>query len=285
MTPDAIELTDFGEAHLDGALALSREARWPHRREDWAMVLSLSQGIVALRDGAVVGTAMMTPFGTSATINLVIVATALRGHGLGRRLMDTAIGACGARVARLIATPDGLPLYRKLGFRETHEIRQHQGIVLAAAEASATGADRHGPLWAEEADLAEIRTMDATALGMDRSALLSRIARDGRFAILRRDGKAAGYGAIRPFGRGEVAGPVVADSEASARAILRFLLDARPGAFLRVDTPAYPSLGPWLADRGLVEVDGGIAMRRGPEQPPPPALPFQTFALASQALG
>jgi hypothetical protein len=30
--------------HLDGAVASSREAGWPHRKEDWAMIWSLSEG-------------------------------------------------------------------------------------------------------------------------------------------------------------------------------------------------------------------------------------------------
>ncbi|MFC0410353.1 GNAT family N-acetyltransferase [Roseomonas elaeocarpi] len=290
MVPGAIGLTPFEPSHLDGAHRLSREAGWPHRREDWATVLSLGQGTVALREGRVAGTVMVTPLGRGATVSLVIVDAALRGHGLGRRLMEAAIAACGAREARLIATPEGLPLYRKLGFRDTHEVRQHQGIVSPASGARAEA----GVEWAGEGDLAAIGATDAAALELDRAALLQVLARDGRIAVLRRGGRVLGYGALRPFGRGEVVGPVVAANEGVARAILGFLIDARAGAFVRVDTPAYPTLGPWLAERGLVEVDGGVAMRRPGSDPvssyPDPSTPagtpaFQVFALASQALG
>ena len=48
-------------------------------------------------------------------------------------------------------------------------------------------------------------------------------------------------------------------------------------------SPEAIELGPWLAEHGLVHVDGGIAMRRPAVAATRPA--FSTFALASQALG
>lgn len=281
MNQDTIDLAAFDESHLDGAHSLSREANWPHRREDWAMVLSLSRGFVALQDGAVVGTTMMTPFGdTAATINMVIVAAKMRGRGLGRRLMDAALAAAGPLECRLVATADGLPLYEKLGFRATHEIRQHQGVP----DRIPTPADDRVD-WAATGDFEAIAALDRLALGMDRGPLLRLLAEAGRTAVLRAaDGQVAGYGVLRPFGRGEVIGPVITGDEEEAQALLAFLMAARPGAFLRVDTSALTRLSPWLAACGLQEVGGGIAMRTGPARPEPSA-PCKPFALASQALG
>ena len=54
-------------AHLDGAVALSRAEGWPHRLEDWALILGLSRGIAAFDGDRLVGTAMATPFGPAAT--------------------------------------------------------------------------------------------------------------------------------------------------------------------------------------------------------------------------
>ncbi len=131
MTAEQISLEAMETEHLDGAVLLSREAGWPHRREDWELVLSVSEGIVALQDGRVVATTMMTPFGSdAAAINMVIVDAAMRGRGLGRRLMDAALEKAGARNCRLVATKEGLPLYEKLGFVAVGEIVQHQGKAL-----------------------------------------------------------------------------------------------------------------------------------------------------------
>ena len=299
MTSDVIELVEFAEAHLDGALALSIEAGWPHRREDWALVLSLGRGFVALDGARVVGTAMMTPYGdTVAAVNMVIVAEAMRGRGLGRRLMEAALDACGTRECRLTATRDGLPLYEKLGFRATHEIRQHQGEFVPASTTTTlpAGADiawiDRGRMEASEIDA--LVASDRAATGMERRGLIAMLTALGRIAVLRRDGAVAGFAALRAFGRGEVVGPVVATSDVDARALLTFAFAARSGRFLRVDAPDAAGLGPWLESLGLAHVGGGIAMtraagaptaRRAEARAAAAQTSYRTYALASQALG
>ena len=283
MDQEAIDLVAFDESHLDEAVLLSREAGWPHRREDWAMLLALSEGFVATHGGKVVGTIMMTPFGDDcAAVNMVIVAAAMRGRGLGRRLMVAALRAAGARECRLTATADGLPLYEKLGFRATHEIRQHRGDLGAAAptrEASSANL-----AWAQAEDFAAITALDRAALGMDRAALLGWLAANARFVVLREAGRIAGFGALRLFGRGEVIGPVIAENAAQAQAILSFLIDARTVPFVRVDIAVSSGLSAWLAARGLAEAGGGVVMRKGQSRSES-AGPAKPFALVSQALG
>ena len=113
---------------------MSRQVKWPHRREDWELVQSVSQGIVALEEERVVATIMMTPYGDdAATINMVIVDAAMRGRGLGRKMMEEALGKAGERTCYLVATQEGLPLYESLGFVTTGEIVQHQGEALPVA--------------------------------------------------------------------------------------------------------------------------------------------------------
>jgi predicted N-acetyltransferase YhbS len=273
-----IELVEFTSDHLDGALALSRQAKWPHRREDWAMVLGLSTGVVALEGDRVVGTTLVTQFGKQAvSINMVIVDEAMRGRGIGKRLLDFALQESADRECRLVATLEGLPLYEKLGFRETGKIVQHQGTATAISCSDDVN-------WAVGDEIAELVAMDLAASGLDRNKLIAILAKQGCIAILRRHGQIVGFAVLRAFGRGDVAGPVVAATADDARHLLTFLFAARPGAFLRVDTPEASGLGPWLATRGLGHVGGGIAMCRGGavsnETPS-----FHTFALASQALG
>ena len=38
MDQEAIDLVAFDESHLDDAVLLSREAGWPHRREDLSLI-------------------------------------------------------------------------------------------------------------------------------------------------------------------------------------------------------------------------------------------------------
>ncbi|HEV2677155.1 MAG TPA: GNAT family N-acetyltransferase [Aliidongia sp.] len=274
-----ITLTAFGPEHIDGAVALSRQAQWPHRPEDWRMALSLSAGTVAVdAAGHVVGTILLTRYQQDcATISMVIVDEALRGHGLGRRLMGEAMAHAGTRLLRLTATIEGLPLYQKLGFVECGEIRQHQGTVQTVASPGNVQD-------AGEDDLAGIKMLDRAAFGADRGALIDLLAASGRLAVVRRNGRVEGFAAIRPFGRGEVIGPVVAADPTNAKALIAFFAAPRTGAFLRIDTPSESGLSDWLADIGLAPVGGGIVMHVpsgiGTANPG-----TAIFALASQALG
>ncbi|MDS9469932.1 GNAT family N-acetyltransferase [Paracoccus sp. MBLB3053] len=262
----------FGPEHLDAALRLSQEAGWPHRRDDWALVASVSDGLVGLQDGQVVATAMATPFGAVSMANMIIVDQKMRGQGLGRGIMTRVLELTSASAWRLVATQAGLPLYRKLGFEECGLVHQHQGRVAALP---APDGVRLGSL----SDLPEIRAMDAAATAADRSRLLAELLRHGTVALV--EGK--GFAISRDFGRGRVVGPVIADDAETARQLLAFLIAGHEGEFIRVDTPDDPGLSDWLAGLGLLRVDTGVAMQRGETHPLTGT--FSRHALAAQALG
>lgn len=280
-----IDLVAFGPEHLEAAVQLSRQAGWPHRLEDWQMALALSEGVVAIEDGRVVATVLTTMYEADcATINMVIVDEAMRGRGLGRKLMDAALEIAGSRPLRLVATEQGLPLYEKLGFMETGTIRQHQGVAGEIAALPETEA-------ATAADMDAIGALDRSAFGAGRGRLLAHLAKAGEFAVIRRDGRVCGFAALRVFGRGEVIGPIVAAGLDDAQALAAHFIARRPGGFLRVDTTDDSGLAPWLAAQGLAHVGGGIAMAK-------PVIPISkpvisrdadpaaiTFALVNQALG
>ncbi|WP_315774153.1 MULTISPECIES: GNAT family N-acetyltransferase [unclassified Bradyrhizobium] len=279
MMPDAASLIAFSGEHLDAAMRLSQQVRWPHRREDWQMALALSRGCVAVAaDGRVIGTVLVTPYGSGAgTINMVIVDEAERGRGLGRRLMQQALSLAGERRLQLVATEDGLPLYEKLGFRRSGEIVQHQGhLAEAVAQPGAVRA-------ATPDDIAVMIALDNTAFGADRRELIVHIASVGKFAVLERQGGAAGFAALRRFGRGLVIGPVVAFNLEDAKALVAHFLSGRQGEFIRVDTGIATGLAPWLTSLGLAHVGGGIVMHRPAQDGAQPSL--TSFALASQAFG
>ncbi|MDK1491736.1 GNAT family N-acetyltransferase [Sinorhizobium sp. 7-81] len=278
MQTSQIDIAAFAPEHLEAAVKLSRQAGWPHRLEDWQMALALSEGVIAVEHGRVVGTVLVTLYKAEcATINMVIVDETMRGRGLGRKLMDAALRLSGDRPLRLVATTEGLPLYEKLGFRETGRVLQHQGIV---GEITAPGE----AVPAAAADIEAIVALDRLAFGADREGLVAYLAKVGEFAVIRRNGSVSGFAAVRPFGRGEVVGPVVAGCLDDAKALVAHFIALRPGRFLRVDTTADAAISPWLAEKGLAHVGGGIAMMKPPIQraADPTAT---TFALANQALG
>ncbi|TPJ36114.1 GNAT family N-acetyltransferase [Mesorhizobium sp. B2-8-3] len=274
-----IELRAFGPDHIEGALVLSRQENWPHRPQDWQMALQLSNGAVALDgQGRVTGTILVTPYGADcAMINMVIVDRNTRGKGLGRRLMNQAFALAGDRPLRLVATTDGMPLYEKLGFVPSGTILQHQGEVTELGEPN-------GVEVASIDDLPEIKALDRDAYGADRGALIDALAERGQFAVIRRDGAIEAYAAIRPFGHGEVIGPVIAGGIDEAKALIGFFAAPRAGAFLRVDTGSGTGIAGWLEEIGLTHVGGGVAMDRPPKTVAAQARP-KVYALANQALG
>lgn len=268
---ETIALLPFAAAHIPEAVRLSRQAGWPHRAEDWAFTAAVSKGVVALEGGRVVGTAFCSELGAFCTINMIIVDEAMRGRGLGRRLMDAVMAAAEGRGMSLVATAEGQPLYEKLGFCATGTIAQYQGVVgglpdqVRVATRDAGGADLPG-----------LAAMDAAACGTDRSALLTNLLEVGRIVIAEN-----GFAVLRDFGRGRVVGPVVARDAETARALIAEL--AEPGTFLRVDTNTASGIADVLTAMGLAHVGGGTTMHCGPSRPA--AKDFTTYALTSQALG
>jgi len=266
----AIDLVPFIERHLPGALALSQAVGWPHRAEDWALSLSVSQGVAAVEGGRIVGTALCSLHGPVATLNMIIVADAMRGRGLGRQMMQRLIALAGDREMRLIATEEGKPLYRKLGFEECAQIVQLQGGAQAARP--------ERPVQVGPVDPDTLAAMDRAASRMDRAPLLASIASRG--VTLSTEG---GFALLRAFGRGHVLGPVVARDAAAARSLMAAGATQMDGQFLRVDVIAAHGLAPYVETLGLSPVGGGTAMVQSPR--PRAESEYHTHALISQALG
>ncbi|NEJ74446.1 GNAT family N-acetyltransferase [Rhizobium phaseoli] len=278
MQTESIVLAPFEAHHLDDAVALSRAAGWAHRREDWEMIWSLSQGRVALAGDRVVGTALMTPFGdTCSAINMIIVDESQRGRGLGRKLTTAVLELAGDRQCRLTATSDGLPLYEKIGFVATHQIVRHQGV------ASQVDAPENVE-WVTPDALPEIKAVDGAAFGASRDRLIDVLAKEGTFAAIRNGDRIVAFASTRLFGKGEVVGPVVAENFEQARDLLAFILSGKEGRFVRIDIPEQTGLSSSLEDWGMPQEGEVVAMVRGAagrSQTPV----VQTFCLASQAIG
>lgn len=270
------QLSPLTQHHLDQATALSQAEHWPHRQEDWEMLLALSVGIVALRGSQVVGTALRTDYGPDvSTMNMIIVARSERGQGLGRKVMEAVMERSADQELRLIATKEGLPLYEKLGFQAEGDILQCQGNI------AAVGPPVSEVYSASDADLNDIIQLDTLYTAADRSGLLQWLAQNAKLAVMRVDGgEITSYAAHRRFGRGHVIGPILAPDAAQAKDLIRHFAAPLDGAFLRIDTDTSLDLVPWLECIGLPRTGTGVRMRKNAKTNPRPA-----FGLCSQALG
>lgn len=280
---DGVALRAMTAADLDAAHALTADQRWPHRPVDWEQAFRHAEGLVAERDGQVVGTALRWRWGPRhATIGLVVVAPACQGRRIGHRLMSALLDGLERCTVLLHATAEGRGLYERLGFVRVGEVRQHQGVALPAPLVALDAGWRLRP--ATEADLPALRTLDAAARGMPRDALVDELFRDAdATVVLDQDGGARGFAMLRRFGRGHVIGPVVAPGSDGAKALIAHLAGLNAGRFTRIDIDFDSGLAEWLESLGLLRVDAPTVMVRG--APLRRDADAKLYALVTQALG
>ncbi|WP_217636288.1 GNAT family N-acetyltransferase [Variovorax sp. OV700] len=274
-----VVLVPFATEHLEGALQLSQEMSWPYRLEDWAIALELGQGFVLCdRAGQVIATAAWWAYGEDhASCGMIIVSKAAQGRGYGARLMDALLAAAHPRTITLNSTAEGLALYERRGFVRIGVIQQHQGVPHERHQAPPASLVRA----MAPSDVEAVAHLDLKASGWARRQMLDRLIQAGNGHVLVRDGEPRGYAISRPFGRGHVIGPVVAESAADARALIEAALARLGQVFVRVDTSATSQLGDWLESIGLCQVSDATTMVKGPHIPP--AGPARMFALANQS--
>lgn len=270
-----MELADVPKLH-----ELSIGVGWPHRPEDWAMVIGLGEGIVARDEiGRVVGSAMWFPLGEDhAAIGMVITSPRLQEHGAGRWLMGHIFDRVGARGKVLNATRAAYRLYISLGFMPLSPSYQHNGVVTAVA------APPHMARAMQPGDVAAMHRLDSAAMGVARPAVLDRLLAVSTGTVVERDGQVAGFALCRRFGRGHVVGPVVAETQEEAIALVAPFVQAMQGQFLRLDTrQPEGAFRAFLVNSGLRHYD--TVTRMGLGLVPVATGTAQTFGLVNQALG
>ena len=280
---DGVALRAMTTADLPAAHALTDELRWPHRRVDWDQAFRGAEGLVAVRDGKILGTGLRWRWGAQhATIGLIVVAPACQGRRIGHRLMTALLEGLEGCSVLLHATSEGRGLYERLGFVRTGEIRQHQGVAQPAPLIALGSERRLRP--ATEADLPTLRELDAAARGMPRPALIDELFRDAdTTVVLDEAGRARGFAMLRRFGRGHAIGPVVAPEAEGAQALIAHLSGLNAGRFTRVDIDFDSGFGEWLESLGLLRVDAPTAMVRG--APLVRDANARLYAIVTQALG
>ncbi|WP_395015039.1 GNAT family N-acetyltransferase [Dongia sp.] len=271
-----IRIDVFDAAHLPDAHRLTTALKWAHRLEDWAFLQATARGFGAWNtDNALVGAALWWPFGEKhGSVGMVVVSPDAQRAGIGRRLMAAIFEDAGSRSLQLVSTTAGLALYQALGFVTIGEVEQHQGIARLAP-----GQSRGGIRPITEADFDTVAELDARQLGYPRPEILSRLMGIASGSVLLDGGRIAGFAFRRRFGAGSVIGPVVAETETEATALVQSVLpDAE---FARLDIPVeHVALREWANERGLPAVSRGTVMLRGTLR-----RPSRSFALISQAQG
>jgi ribosomal protein S18 acetylase RimI-like enzyme len=248
-----LTLRDLTYDDLPACLALAQDRGWPAEDRKWALLLDLGTGY-GLFDaaGALVGSTVVTRYGGDhAVVSMVLVAARYGGQGLGKRLVAHALEHADRSVVSLHATPQGRPLYEKLGFHVVGRLTRYSGAFPAGELSGTTRA-------ALQADLPDVIRTDAEVFGAERTALWKDYF---RFTDQVRLGPGGGFAATwRTVGH-LVVGPVVANSADEARTLVSDLAVGEDGD-LQVDV-YHDELGSWLERQGLVERSAVDLMVRG----------------------
>jgi predicted N-acetyltransferase YhbS len=214
-------------------------------------------------EGALLAVGGVVRFGQLAWLGLMAVDPGRQREGLGRTVAEAAIDwarSQGSATICLIATPAGLPLYRRLGFVPDGESSELVGVPRASSAANGTCSVR---AWTA-ADTTEVARFDAPAFGANRGHLLAAYAREfPGSAWVARDGAGDVQGFL--VVQGETLGPWCATDETVGAHLLDVGL-AGVSARLRVGVIA-PEGERLLAARGLERTRELPRLRLGPEVP------------------
>ncbi len=261
-------------ADIPAGMRLKELAGWNQTPADWECFLRAGpEGcFVAESQGRVVGTATTIVYAGRATaivdeqrfawISMVLVDPEYRNQGIGTRLLEKAIEHLDARrvpTVKLDATPQGKPIYEKLGFVPEYEIERW---ILKRSR----GTEVLRPQFARPS-LGDILQLDREIFGADRGALLSSLDRDAPHltAAIQVRGELNAYALGRRGSRADHLGPWMARDEASARGLLTEFLRRSTRETIFVDClKSNPFVCALLGSQGLEFSRPLTRMYRGP---------------------
>lgn len=255
-------------ARLAACRRLSDAAGWNQLDDDWR--LFLDHGVVLGiddADGRLTATGAVLPYRDFAWISMVLVDPGCRRQGLGTRILEGCLAETSRRglVPVLDATEAGEPLYRGLGFVPLFRLTRWIG--------QGGPGRRLRPV--DDADLA----MDVPVFGAPRGFVLENL----RNRAPGLGGGGAGFVLGRPGRTATQLGPVVAEDETRAAALIEHGLAAVDGPVLIDLVDGRPGLEALLAGRGFTVQRRFLRMARGRDIPY--GDPSRLFAAAGPELG
>lgn len=254
MAVSDFEIGKLTANELADADALVKEAGWNQTEADWRTFLDFGT-VHAMRDkGKVIATAATLPYGGKfAWISMVLISGYYRRQGLGTTLMRRCLDELTAKglTPVLDATPAGRDVYVGLGFQDSWGYKR---LLLADRKVVPSLETNIAVEAISDSSWKELCAYDATSFGADRSNVLSRLRGrlpEAEFCIWR-GGHIAGFLLGRMGRRAAQLGPLVAESEEIACALLAQALET-------VSAPVYidfiddkPLTARFLATAGFV---------------------------------
>ncbi|MBV2354809.1 GNAT family N-acetyltransferase [Streptomyces sp. J2-1] len=265
-SPATLPLRRLTRRDLTACADLSEDRGWSREEYKWRFLLTVGRGygIDDPDGGGLIAACVVTEYGTGertalGAVGMVLVADRYARRGIGRRLMEQVVTDAGGTPLTLYATPNGRPLYEKLGFGVVGRAEMLQGRFVPEEHGSAV---RTRAATAE--DLSSVLRLDAEVFGTDRTSLLVRLPSFADlFRVAEADGRITGYAAAWPNMDTHVVGPLIARDTGTAKALVASLAAGtdRP---LRTDVDVrHAELLGWLKERGVARIHATDIMVHG----------------------
>ncbi len=269
-----MQLRTMSERDIPAGMRLKEIAGWNQTANDWKCFLKASPAgcFVAEVDGTVRGTAATISYEQRfAWVGMVLVDPEFRGHGIGTRLLEKTIAYLEAMkipAIKLDATPQGRPIYEKLGFTPEYEIarltlKRPPKIPDAPAVSESVSVDSN--------QLQAIVAADEEIFGASRSDLLCSLHQNAPNLTVAewRNGNLQGYAFGRHGSFADQLGPWMAIDSQAARRLLETFLRRCSGETLVVDClQANQTAGELVRARGFSYSRSLTRMYRGENQFP-----------------
>jgi GNAT superfamily N-acetyltransferase len=224
-----MRLRTMTKQDIPAGIRLKELAGWNQTAADWNRFLDASpEGcFVAEVDGHVRGTAATISFENRfAWIGMVLVDPEFRSRGLGTKLLERTIEYIDQRkipTMKLDATPQGKPLYEKLGFVSEYGIERW---ILKRPPRADVGIADSKRASVSETQFESILRKDRDVFGADRSFLLGSLQKESpQFSMGGWSNNALqGYAFGRSGSFADHIGPLAAEDAATARQLLNEFL-------------------------------------------------------------
>lgn len=276
----------FGGADLAFALRQTSREGWAASREQFKLYLEHDpEGcFIAMEEDRPVGMVTTTCLSPSGWIANLIVEPDYRSRGIGRDLMVHGLEHLRERNAttvRLDGDPQGIPLYRALGFEDEHESCR---FTLRESENPPTLDDSSAEKMSAR-DLDEVAALDAVSFGANRRRFLAlKISVAEISVVRRRKGKIVAFLLASPTDRGLRIGPCSAASCDDARCLITAAVSAASGRPILIGLPALNTEAlTMFSELGFEQAQSCLRMRLGP--PIAAGDPTRVFAISSGAIG
>ena len=256
-TTKNLKLNVLDENDIEGLISLSQSVGWDYDRDEIRTVMSSGKILGHKNElGQIVSSGAIIPYDTHlASIGMIIVNQQYRGQSLGKEITQACIERVLEKVSiMLIATPEGKPMYEKMGFKEVGYVHKFiSNNYVPSNNLLSEGLKKDVFI---VGDIDKVVELDKNAFGDSRRKfLVNRINQSHQSLVLRDEiGRILGYGLSISGPENLILGPIVAPNFNTAAYLINQLALNHRGK-LRIDTPISDEMFmKFLRDSGFVKV-------------------------------